>query len=98
MIADQVDAIIEERGRLAEGLGAQDGLRPLPSSANFILTEVEVNAAAVAAALREADIGVRAFPAEGPLARHLRITVGTPPQNDALLGALPGALAAAARE
>ncbi|MBW2461211.1 MAG: histidinol-phosphate transaminase [Deltaproteobacteria bacterium] len=98
VLEGQVAAIVEERGRLESALREYAELRPLPSAANFILTEVEGrNAAArVAVALRKADIAVRAFPAPGPLAKHLRITVGTPDQNDALLAALPAALSTAA--
>ncbi len=92
----QVAAIVEERRRLESALEKEPGIAPLPSDANFILTRVDGDAGAVAAALRQSGIGVRAFPPGGALTGHLRITVGTPDQNDALLAALPAALSTAA--
>ncbi|MBZ0117912.1 MAG: histidinol-phosphate aminotransferase, partial [Sandaracinaceae bacterium] len=60
-----------------------------PSQANFLLIEID-GAAEVHAGLMAAGIHVRAF-ADPRLASCLRITVGTPEENDALLSAL-GAL------
>jgi histidinol-phosphate aminotransferase len=84
----QVRAIVEERGRLGRELAAIAALRPAPSDANFFLVEVEGDAASLHAALASRGIGVRRFAGHPRLGRHLRITVGTPAENDALLGAL----------
>jgi histidinol-phosphate aminotransferase len=84
--------VVAERGRLAAGLAAA-GLDVFPSAANFVLVRCP-DAPALWRRLAGAGISVRAF-GPGPLAGCLRITVGTPAENAALLAALPAALPAA---
>lgn len=76
-----------ERARMADGLRAL-GIDPLPSEANFVFVEVgEDRAAAIDRALTTRGVIVRptaGFGAPG----GLRITVGTPDQNDRLLAAM----------
>ena len=79
-----------ERDRLYAALSAMGsaGVRVWPSAANFLLVRLP-NAGFLRAALRdEHGILVRDFSAAPGLADCLRISVGTPEQNDALLGAL----------
>ena len=84
-----VAAIVEERARLAAGLAAIEGVTPHPSDANFVLATLGPDAPATADALRREGLQVRAFGAHHPrLAHHLRFTVGTPAEDDALLEAL----------
>ena len=78
--------VVAERARLAAGLAARE-LEVFPSRANLLLVRVP-DAAATWQHLADAGISVRAFGPAGPLARCLRITVGTPAENDALLAAL----------
>jgi histidinol-phosphate aminotransferase len=78
--------VVAERGRLAAGLAAA-GLEVFPSEANLLLVRCP-DAAGLWRRLADAGISVRAF-GPGRLADHLRITVGTPAENDALLAALP---------
>jgi histidinol-phosphate aminotransferase len=86
-------AIMAERARLTDALHAL-GLDVLPSSANFVFARHPARAGAdLAAALRARNILVRHF-ARPRIADHLRITVGTPAETDALLAALSGILAA----
>ena len=60
-----------------------------PSDANFFLVRVNGDAEKLAHDLLTRGVSVRAFRgASGPLAGHLRITVGTPTENDLLIGAL----------
>lgn len=87
VLDEAVARIVPERTRLAEALAAIPGVRPFPSRANFVLVEVR-DAARAHAALLEQGIAVRRFANEPALSRHLRITVGTPAENDALLAAL----------
>jgi len=58
-----------------------------PSRANLVLVRV-ADAGAMWQRLADAGISVRAFGATGALAGCLRITVGTPAENAALLAAL----------
>jgi histidinol-phosphate aminotransferase len=84
----QVASVIAERSRLAAALAAL-GVRVFPSDANFLLTK-PTDGAALTRALAARAISVKSYSA-GPLASHVRITVGTPAENDALLAALKGA-------
>ena len=95
-----------ERERLRAGL-ARLGLPTLPSETNFVLATVPADAlagrpvdgaAGTAAnalylALKARDVHVRWF-AEPRLADRLRITVGTPEENDRLLAVLADLLSA----
>jgi len=84
---------LDERARLALELGAL-GLTWPESRANFLLVECGERAEALYAALREANVLVRWWSAP-ELRTKLRISVGRPDQNNRLLAALRGALAAA---
>ena len=70
-------AVAEARDVLCERLRAV-GLKPLPSHANFVLVDTGVDAAALAAALAEEGLLVRAGGEYG-LAGYVRITVGPVP-------------------
>ena len=81
------DAVIAERDRLAEALSGR-GFEVLPSAANFLFVRHRrETGAALAAALRKADVIVRHFD-KARIGDFLRITVGTAEQHDRLLAAL----------
>lgn len=83
----QVAAIREERARLRAAL-LDIGLTVWPSDANFLLARVP-NAHEVRAALAsDYSILVRDFSQAPGLADCLRITVGTPEEDDAVIAAL----------
>jgi histidinol-phosphate aminotransferase len=89
LLREQVQAILAERARLAAALAERPGVAVVPSDANFLLVRVP-DAPAYAAALRERGVLVKNLHGAHPLlANFLRITVGTPPENDALLSAWP---------
>ena len=80
-------AVVDSREYLVAEL-AKRGFEVLPSAANFIFARhPQRDAAQVAAHLREQGVIVRHFKQER-IAQHLRISVGTPEQNQALLDAL----------
>jgi histidinol-phosphate aminotransferase len=90
LVEDHVRQVVEERARLAAALASLPGLTVWPSDANFLLVQVlGADAGGWAAALRQRGVAVRHF-GEGArrLAGHLRITVGTPEENDRLLDEL----------
>lgn len=76
--------------QLTDGLSAL-GLHVLPSAANFVLVDVGTGAGPVNEALLRAGVIVRPVSNYG-LPEHLRITIGTPAQNDRLLTELTGIL------
>jgi histidinol-phosphate aminotransferase len=82
-----VEKVKSERSRLTKELRAM-GFDVPDSQTNFLLARsVEMNAKDVFNALVEGDIFVRYFALEG-LEDKLRITIGTPEQNDRLLAVL----------
>ena len=85
-----VQEIREERARMAATLAALPVVRRVyPSQANFLLVRF-ADADAADAALRAAGIVVRDMRAMPQLGDALRITIGTPGENDAVLAALQG--------
>jgi len=91
LLAGQAKAICAERERVAAALAALPGVRGWPTHTNFVLARF-ADADATFDHLRDAGILVKNMHGTHPsLANCLRITVGTPAENDALLHAL-GAL------
>lgn len=86
----RVARIVGERARVAAALDALPGVETVwPSAGNFLLVRFTDSAAAFDRLLH-ADILVRDFSAQPGLERCLRITIGRPEDNDALLDALAG--------
>jgi histidinol-phosphate aminotransferase len=91
--------IRSERARVAGALGALDGVRVFPSQANLILFRIgrpgDRRAEVVWRSLCGAGVLIRCFDHEGagPLSGCLRVTIGTPAENDRFLGAISRALA-----
>ncbi|MCI8469101.1 MAG: histidinol-phosphate transaminase [Eggerthellaceae bacterium] len=82
-----IQAIIDERGRLADALRHIPGVTSFPSDANYLLFRLD-GADAAWAYLYERGILVRDFSHAPLLEGCLRVSVGTPEQNDAFLAAL----------
>ena len=79
--------VIDSREAVVAGL-EQLGFEVLPSQANFVFARHPgKDAATLAAGLREQGVIVRHFKQQR-IAQFLRITIGTPEQNQALLDAL----------
>ncbi len=90
--AQQAAAIRAERERLLVALAALPGVQPYPSEANMILVRVP-DATRAFTGLRQRGVLVKNVSTMHPLlANCLRLTVGTPAENDALLAALPPSL------
>jgi histidinol-phosphate aminotransferase len=86
-----LEATRSGRSRLRTAL-EERGLAPLPSGANFLLVPTAGigagDAASVTAALREAGVAVRPFPALPGLGDAVRVTIGPPHELDRFLEAL----------
>ncbi|MDR7026034.1 histidinol-phosphate aminotransferase [Pseudomonas peli] len=81
--------VIDSRDAVVSGLQTL-GFEVLPSQANFVFARhPDKDAATLAAGLREQGVIVRHFKQQR-IAQFLRITIGTPEQNQALLDALQG--------
>jgi len=80
-------AVIASRAEVVAGLQAL-GFEVLPSAANFVFARhPQKDAAGLAAGLREQGVIVRHFK-QARISQFLRITIGAPEQNRALLEAL----------
>jgi len=89
LLATQAARIEAERNRMAEALAGHSGLTVYPSDANFFLVRFETDVGPIHERLLGYGIAVRRFGSgDRRLARCLRITVGTPEENDRLLEAL----------
>lgn len=82
-----ITMIIEERERVMRGLKSIPGVAPCPSDSNWILFSVE-DAGEAWRSLYDRGILVRDFSSAPHLEGMLRVTIGTPEQNDAFLSAL----------
>jgi len=91
LLAEQAQAICRERERLTRALQERE-LQVWPSRANFLLFRHPGRAAAIYAGLRERGVLIRAFTGHPRLSDHLRVSVGTPAENDRFLSALEGLL------
>jgi histidinol-phosphate aminotransferase len=88
MIAPEFQMIIREREQLRERLAHIPGVTVYPSQANFLLAHIAAGGAKVWEALGARGILVRYFPGSAALHDCLRITVGTPAENDLLVTTL----------
>lgn len=90
-LPERVAAIQDERLRLTQALACMSSVaRVWPSAANFLLVDFATVEAASLALRRAATAGllIRDLRRESALPRALRISVGTPEQNDRLIEAL----------
>jgi histidinol-phosphate aminotransferase len=86
----RVSRIVGERERVSAALSMLSDVRTVwPSAGNFVLVRFD-DAAIAFNRLLGADILVRDFSAQPGLDHCLRITIGRPEDNDALLDALAG--------
>ncbi|MGH8978279.1 MAG: histidinol-phosphate transaminase [Acidimicrobiia bacterium] len=84
----RVAALVEERGRLFAAMAEVPGLEVFPSGANFLLFRCDDDARAVWEGLIARGVLVRDFSRWPRVEQCLRVSVGTPAENDAFLAAL----------
>jgi histidinol-phosphate aminotransferase len=84
-----ITSIVAERQRLATELERHDSLRCYPSDANFLLVEFGGEVSELCTALLDRGVAVRQFQSgDSRLRSCIRITIGTPDENQRLLEAL----------
>jgi len=88
----RVASLVEERGRLFAALSNRVGLDVVPSGANFLLVRVAGDAHDLWERLLGRGVLVRDFSSWPRVEGCLRITVGTPAENDVFLAALDAVL------
>ena len=94
-MSDRVIRLVAERERVIAALDALDGVTAFPSGANFVLFRV-ASGRTVWDALVQRGVLVRDCSGWPGLDDCLRVTIGTPDENDAFLDALPASIAASA--
>jgi len=90
----RVGALVTERHRLADALARLPGLTVFPSGANFVLVRPDGDGRALWERLVGRGVLVRDFSRWPRLDDCLRITVGTPDENDRCIAALRESLEA----
>ncbi|OYU31124.1 MAG: histidinol-phosphate transaminase [Comamonadaceae bacterium PBBC2] len=92
VFAAQAKSLREQRARLHNALADLPGVTPFPSEANMILARVP-DAAKTFEGLKSQKVLIKNVSKMHPLlANCLRLTVGTPAENDQLLAALKASL------
>jgi histidinol-phosphate aminotransferase len=89
IIDSQINAITAERERLFNELSSMNGVKPYPSESNFILFRVE-NADKVFSSLLKQGVLVRNL--NNIVKSSLRVTVGTPEENNIFIDKLKKAI------
>ncbi len=92
LLKPQIDVLIEERERVFTELQGMEGVRALPSQANFIAFETPLGAKTLFEQLFAKGILVRDISRYPMLDRFLRVSIGTREENDLFLSALEGVL------
>ena len=85
---ERVALLVRERERLEAELEKVDGVTVFPSGANFVLLRVHGDGHALWQRLVDRGVLVRDFSGWPRLTGCLRVTVGTPDENDAFLAAM----------
>ena len=89
---DRVARLVAERERVAGALAATEGITTFASGANFVLFRPAGDGHALWQRLVDQGVLVRDFSRWPRLDDCLRVTIGTPAENDAFLSALGTAL------
>ena len=85
VLTQQISLLISSRQRLYNELSAMKGITAYPSETNFILFRTATDAARIYEKLKEAGILIKNLNRPGPLKNCLRVTVGTPEENNELI-------------
>jgi len=89
VIEEHITSVVAERGRLATELDGHEALQCFPSDANFLLVQYAGDVGELCTALLDRKIAVRQFSTgDSRLRSCIRITIGTPEENQRLIEAL----------
>ncbi len=92
LLAERVRIIKGETDKLTAALRALDGVEAVPSQANFVIFRTAEEPKKLMARLAEAGVLVRDMSGYPELRGYLRVSAGTPAENQAFLVALKNAL------
>jgi histidinol-phosphate aminotransferase len=92
-MGERVGRLVAERERVVAELDRVAGIEVYPSGANFVLLRVLGDGHALWQRMVDRGVLVRDFSRWPLLAECLRVSIGTPEENNAFLGALRASLA-----
>jgi histidinol-phosphate aminotransferase len=85
ILNQQISLLISSRQRLYNELSGIKGITAYPSETNFILFRTTTDATRIYEKLKEAGILIKNLSRPGQLANCLRVTVGTPEENNGFI-------------
>jgi histidinol-phosphate aminotransferase len=89
VLEEHITSVVAERERLATELAGHEALQCFPSDANFLLVRCAGDVGELCTALLVRKIAVRQFSTgDSRLRSCIRITIGTPEENQRLIEAL----------
>lgn len=89
LLEEHITAIVAERERLGTELDRHEAFRCFPSDANFLLAQYAGDVQGLCEALLDREIAVRQFSSGNARLRTcIRVTIGTPEENQRLVDAL----------
>ncbi|MBI2982963.1 MAG: aminotransferase class I/II-fold pyridoxal phosphate-dependent enzyme [Chloroflexi bacterium] len=94
-VRERISLVRSERERVFRAMRKVDGIEPFPSEANFILFRVGRDTAAAQARFLEQGIALRDMAPWAGCEGCLRVSIGTPRENDRFLAALSSVFATA---
>ena len=92
-VMDHIVVIERQRERVAVAMASLPGVQVLPSDANFLCFSTRVEPKRLWRGLLDRGVLVRDVSGYPTLDRHLRVTIGTPEENDAFVQAITAELA-----
>ncbi len=94
-VRERIALIRSERERVFRAMRKVDGIEPFPSEANFILFRIGGDTAAAQARFLDHGVALRDMSPWPGCDGCLRVSIGTPEENDRFLAALPSVFARA---
>jgi histidinol-phosphate aminotransferase len=91
-IDEQISILISEREKLYNNLSRMQGVTAYPSETNFIMIRTASDASVIHKKLKQEGILVKNLNKPGPLKNCLRVTIGTPEENEEFLKSLKSIL------
>jgi histidinol-phosphate aminotransferase len=88
VLNQQISLLISARQRLYNTLSQMAGITAYPSETNFILFRTAIDATHIHEKLKEAGILIKNLNRPGALKNCLRVTIGTPEENDEFIAKL----------
>ncbi len=88
VISRQISLLISERERLYNALSKLPGITTYPSETNFIMIRTAADSSGIHKKLKQSGILIKNLNKPGPLKNCLRVTIGTPKENNEFIKVL----------